>query len=164
MTWTYSQPTGTPLSWPSLKDNIRYVLGDKVESDWSPSDGEVNIAIVEWNTAYADDQNDVHGVASTLAGTIMDWISVSGMESTSKSVGNSSLSKAYGNRLAGWKRLRNLLAARSPALAGRMAMSGMGLASKPPEPRQFTIGQFDNGYTPIPGDGADIPVQDQLLD
>ena len=162
MTWTFSQPTGTPLAWPTLKDNVRYLLGDKVESDWSPSDEEIELAIVDWNVAYPAHLDDVNGVGSTLAGSILDWMTVSGLTTFSKSVGNSSLSKAYGNRVDGWKRLRNLLAARSPALAGGASMSGMGLAVSPPEPRQFTIGQFDNGYAPTPRNTAETPVEDRL--
>ena len=159
MTWTYAQPTGSPMAWPTLKDHIRYLLGDKVQSDWSPSDEEVMIAIAEWNVTYPDHEDDLYGIAAMLAVSILDWIGVSGMSSMSKSVGNSSLSREYGNRLAGWRRIVSRLKLKSPVLAGGMAMSSMGLASQPPAERQFTIGQFDNGYTPIPGEALDLRLE-----
>lgn len=145
MTWTYDQPTGTPPEWPTVKDHVRFLLGDRVQAAWSPSDEEVEVAVSAWNAAYPAYVDHPQGIAATIAVAIADWFGTSGITSESKSVGNSSLSKSYGDRRKAWRSLASRLAGACPVSIPGATMSGMGLASSPQPERLFTIGQFDNG-------------------
>lgn len=147
MTWTYSPPTGNPPEWPSLKDQVRYLLGDRSQQAWSPSDEDIAGAILLWNDAYPQHANNAYGIAASIAVSIGDWVTLSGVNSESKSVGNSSLSKSYGDRAAGWRRLASRLAGSSPVPIPGATMGGFGLAAGSDTPeRLFRLGQFDNGY------------------
>jgi hypothetical protein len=147
MTWTYDPPAGSPLAWPSLKDHVRFLLGDRKQSAWSPSDEDIAASILIWNDTYPDHLDNANGIAASLAVYLADWTSMSGVTTESKTVGNSSLSKTYvADRRSAWLRLASRLAGGSPVPIPGATMSGFGLAAEGSgPPRLFTLGQFDNG-------------------
>lgn len=150
MTWTYTQPTGDPVVWADVKDHVRFLIGDRVQSSWSPSDEEVNAAIASWNAAYPEHEDHPQGIAAVVALAVGDWIDTDGVMSESKSVGNSSLSRTYRDRVKAWRRLAMRLAGLSPVPVPGASMSGFGLAAGSATPnRLFTIGQFDNPPTRV---------------
>jgi len=147
MTWSYNTPSGSPLAFPTLKDHIRFLLGDRKQQSWSPSDEDIAASILIWNDTYPDHLDNANGIAASLAVYLADWITLGGATTESKTVGNSSLSKTYGDRSAAWKRLAARLAGGSPVDIPGATMTGFGLASEGSgPPRLFTLGQFDNGH------------------
>jgi hypothetical protein len=148
MTWTYAPPAGDPVEFPSLKDQIRFLLGDTKQQAWSPSDEDIAGTTLLWNDANPEFPNDPYGIAATIAVAIRDWISLEGMTATTKKVGNSVLTKAFkDNRYAAWGRLVSRLAGSAKAAVPGATMTGFGLAAGAQTPdRLFVLGQFDNGY------------------
>lgn len=149
MTWSYVPPAGDPPVFAEVKDHVRFLLGDRVQSWWSPGDEEVDMSRAAWNVTYPSDQDNPEGIASVMAVAIADWVSVSGVV-TSKAVGNSSLSRQYGDLPSAFRRMAMRLGTASGHAIPGATLSGFGLASREQTGRLFTLGQFDNGTSQRP--------------
>lgn len=125
MTFTYTQPVAG--AFPTLKDEVRFLAQDTVETDASVSDEE----IVYLLTTY---ENQIYITASQVAATIsMKY----GKEAavTSRSVGDLSISVQYAETAKWYKTLSDKLKLGKPDNSARAYFVDT--------PRQFTIGQFD---------------------
>lgn len=125
MTFTYTQPIAGQF--PTLKDEIRFLIQDTVENEFSISDEEL---------VYFLDQNDslVYVSASQAAHTLSVKY---GKEAaiTSRNVGDLSISTQYAETANWYKALSaKLKLGRYDSFAPVYFV---------PAPRQFAIGQFD---------------------
>jgi len=76
MTWSYVPPAGDPPVFAKVKDHVRFLLGDRVQSWWSPADEEVESSRAAWNVTYPSDQDNPEGIASVMAVAIAVGIAI----------------------------------------------------------------------------------------
>lgn len=143
MTWTYAPPVDG--EWPSDRDRIRFLVGDRTQSPQSVSDEEVDAIIAEWVAEYSAPV-DVYAVAALIADSMATSYEAEA-DTVSKKVGNSSLSKSYSSRSTRFRDLALRLAAKAKRGSSGAILSGMGLSS---EARRtgpvFELRQMDNGW------------------
>jgi hypothetical protein len=125
MTYTYSQPVAGIF--PTLKDEVRFLAQDTIETEASLSDEEIVYLLETYD-------NQIYITASQVAATIaMKY----GKEAavTSRSVGDLSISVQYAET-AKWYQ----------TLAAKLKLGKQDNSASPyfvSAPMQFTIGQFD---------------------
>lgn len=125
MTFTYTQPVAGVF--PTLKDEVRFLAQDTVETDSSVSDEEIVYLLGSYN-------NQIYISASQVAATIaMKY----GKEAaiTSRSVGDLSISVQYAETAKFYQTLADKLKLGKQDNTARAYFVEM--------PSQFTIGQFD---------------------
>lgn len=125
MTFTYTQPVAGVF--PTLKDEVRFLAHDTVETDASISDDEIVYLLASY-------ENQVYITASQVAATVaMKY----GKEAavTSRSVGDLSISVQFAETAKFYQ-----------TLADKLKLGKQDNAAKTyfiETPSQFTIGQFD---------------------
>lgn len=125
MTFTYTQPVAGVF--PTLKDEVRFLAHDTVETDASISDDEIVYLLASY-------ENQVYITASQVAATVaMKY----GKEAaiTSRSVGDLSISVQYAETAKFYQTLADKLKLGKQDNTARAYFIEM--------PSQFTIGQFD---------------------
>lgn len=140
MTWTYDGPTDG--AWATVRDRVRFLTTDTVQSAQSVSDEE--IAALEAELAEVlGTPVDPYALAAAVADAMADRYEVVAM-TESKAVGNSSLSRSFSDRASRFR----LLASRLRARGGAPALAGMGRTSGTTPERVFRLRQFESPGTP----------------
>lgn len=142
MTWTYAPPVGGV--WPSTIAEIRFLVGDRVQTAQSISDEEIEALIATW---VADNGSpvDVYAVASLVADSMATGFEAEA-DSVSKKVGNSSLAKSWSSRSTRYRDLAARLAARATRGIVGGSLSGMGISTDNRDSEAaFELRQFDDG-------------------
>mgnify|MGYP000237462443 CR=1 FL=1 len=138
MTWTYTPPSADDNDVLVFTDDVswvRYRLGDTTKTPQSLDDNEILFEVQQ------DDPKNLWAAASRCAYAMADrYRAVSG-SSTSKTVGNSSLSKTHADEYNRYRELAERLARRAPGGAVA-AMTGMGLVARPPAEGMFRTRAF----------------------
>jgi hypothetical protein len=152
VTFTYTLPTGTPLAFANPVHRLRFLLRDTTQTPQSLQDEELGLLLAEWAAANGGSTDyDFYGIAAGAAESMAD--SFSGAASTSKAVGDVSLSSTYSGQAERYRQLARRLGARSTT-GGPGVMRGMGLAggaAAAARPSVFTLGALDNGNGGTPG-------------
>jgi hypothetical protein len=130
MTFSYNQPSGGVF--PTVKDEIRYLIGDRTQSDFSISDEEIAYLIKFFD-------NLTYSAASKAAETIA--IEYAKQANSSRSVGDLSLSTSYQSTADHYMRLSKSLLEGPGSTYHQtyfVALSDQNVSSP-----LFTLGQFD---------------------
>lgn len=128
MGWTYS---GNPNS--SLKDQVRFMIGDTVEANPLIQDEEIYFCLAEVNqNLYRAASNVCYNLAAQFTGLA---------QSESKSVGGLDISKSYGDRAQRYERL-----AKDLLLRGRRVNPPRVSADPNALGAELVIGEFDPYY------------------
>lgn len=130
MSFTYSQPVAGVF--PTVKDEIRYLIGDRVQTDFSISDEEIAYLIKFFD-------NLTYSAASKAAESIA--IEYSKQANSSRSVGDLSLSTSYQSTADAYMRLSNSLL-EGPGSTYHQAYF-VPMADQNVSSPLFTLGQFD---------------------
>jgi len=130
MAFTYSQPVNGVF--PTIKDEIRYLIGDRVQTDFSISDEEIAYLIKFFD-------NLTYSAASKAAESIA--IEYSKQANSSRSVGDLSLSTSYQSTADAYMRLSNSLL-EGPGSTYHQAYF-IPVADQNVSSPLFTLGQFD---------------------
>lgn len=145
MTFTYTQPAGTPPVFANPVHHVRFLLRDTAQSSASLSDEELAFELARWSADNGGSTDvDFYAVASGVADAMADSFAASG--NTSKAVGNVSLSRTYSGEVTRLRELARRLARKSRTGTGYV-MQGMGLAvpAAAQPPAQFQLGAMDDG-------------------
>lgn len=142
MTWTYNAPVAGV--WPDETSHVRFLVGDRVQSPQSLSDEEIAALIAE-DVADNGSPADVYAVAALVADAMATSYEAEA-DSTSKKVGNSSLTRSFTSRSTRFRDLAARLAAKARK-GSTSTLTGMGLsdANRRAEP-VFEQRQMDNGW------------------
>lgn len=148
MSWTYDLPVEGEF--PTVKDQVRFLVRDTTQSQASVSDEEVDYLVHQWAAAHPSgtlETADAYLVASQVAELMAD--AYAGYAATTKTTGQNSLTRQYGGEAERYRELAARLAALSPDNTARAQLyTGFGLVSQHAydgQPRVFSMRQMDNG-------------------
>lgn len=148
MTFTYEQPTGTPLSFGDDDvSHVRFLLRDTKQSAWSLSDEEIGMMLADWQAQNPGvEPIDLYVVGYRAAMMISESFAAAVGQMVRKKVGDTDLQRQSGGMEA--KQFR-ALARRLLGLSPNGGLNGAGIAAgaRQQPARVFSLRELDNPGT-----------------